>query len=142
MILLLPLILLIAGAYLAFLVGKYGSKDSNSPAIITTIFSFLALIVSAFLAWAWVELSNGVTEFQGFNIIDDLLTYTLGSTEFMLEPLGAFLMLVATALTFIVSIYSIGYMKNEPRKHYFFPLMSLMIAGIVGIAISTDLFML
>ena len=142
MILLLPLILLIVGAYLAFLVGRYGKKDSNMPAIVTAIFSLLALIVSGILAWAWVELSNGVIEFQGFSIMDDLLTFTLGSTDFILEPLGAFLMLVATGLTFLVSIYSIGYMKTESRKQYFFPLMLLMIAGIVGIGISTDLFML
>ena len=141
MFLLLPLILLIAGAYLAFLVGRYGNKDSNMPAIVTTIFSFLALIVSVFLAWAWIDFNNGVTEFMGLNMLD-ILTYTLGGTNFSLDPLGAFLMLVATGLTFVVSIYSIGYMKDEPRKQYFFPLMLLMIAGIVGIAISSDLFML
>ncbi len=141
MILLMPLILLVAGAYAAFLVGRYGSKDSNMPAIMAALFSLGALIVSGLLAWAWVDFSNGATEYMGLNV-QDILTYTLGGTTFFLDPLGAFLMLVATGLTFIVSIYSIGYMKNESGKKYFFPLMLLMIAGIVGIAISSDLFML
>ena len=95
MFLLLPLILLIAGAYVAFLVGRYGSKDSNMSAIITALFSLGALIVSGLLALAWVDFNNGVTEFMGLNMLD-ILTYTLGGTNFFLEPLGAFLMLVAT----------------------------------------------
>ena len=65
MYLLLPLILLIAGAYVAFLVGRDGKKDSNMPAIVTTIFSLLALIVSGILALAWVDFSNGATEYMG-----------------------------------------------------------------------------
>ncbi|MCK5310435.1 MAG: hypothetical protein KAJ64_07285, partial [Thermoplasmata archaeon] len=146
MMLLLPLIILILGAYIAFAVGRFGEKNSNSPAMITALFSLMALIVSGFLAMAWMEFNNAVNpltaEFMGFNIIDDILTYSVGSTDFVLEPLGAFLMLVATGLTFVVSIYSIGYMKDKSRKEYFYPLFLLMVAGIVGIAISSDLFMM
>ncbi len=142
MMLMLPLIILVIGAYIAFLAGKYTDKESSVPAIITTIISLAALAVSGILAWAWVEFNNGTTELMGMNILDDMLTYTLGSTDFLLEPLGAFLMLVATGLTFVVSIYSIGYMKEYAGKEYFFPLLLLMVSGIVGIAMSTDLFML
>ena len=141
MLLLLPLILLIAGAYISFLIGKYGSKESSMPAIITTIFSLMALIVSGILAWALVELGNGAVDFMGFDM-NEIFTYSIGNTDMVLDPLGVFLMLVATGLLFVVSIYSIGYMKDEPRARYFFPLMQLMVAGIVGIAISTDLFMM
>ena len=153
MMLLLPLIILVLGAYIAFAIGRFGNKDSNSPAMITALFSFMALLVSGFLAMALVDFFNAglnftladinasTLDFMGFSAAD-ILTYSVGSTDFILEPLGAFLMLVATGLTFVVSIYSIGYMKDASRKVYFYPLFLLMVAGIVGIAISTDLFMM
>ena len=142
MILLVPLLLLIGGAYVSFLVGRYGRKESNMAAIMAALFSLMALIVSALLAYVWVEIYENLSS-EVFGLpVSDFLEYTLGSTEFMLEPLGTFLMLVATGLVFVVSIYSIGYMKDEPRKQYFFPLMLLMAAGIVGIGISTDMFMM
>lgn len=125
----LPLLLLVLGAYLSFTAGKFDKTEKKFVAgTVATVFAFLSFLFAIILAndiW-----QNGPD------------TYTLGGSVLLAEPLGIFLILVATALTVVVSMYSTAYMRKEGRQEYFFPLLLLMTAGIVGIGMASDLFLL
>ena len=56
--------------------------------------------------------------------------------------LAAFLTLVTTGLGMAVALYSIGYLREEPGLERYYPLLLLMMAGIVGIGLAADLFSL
>ncbi|MDO9537184.1 MAG: proton-conducting transporter membrane subunit [Thermoplasmata archaeon] len=143
MLVLLPILMLIAGAYVAFIAGKFSPGNQKIAGIMATLFSGIAFIGALILSGAiWNQYDSNAVQFLGLNIQTDILSYTLGSTTLTMDPLGALLTLVATGLTLVVSVYSITYMQKESRKEYFFPLMLLMVAGIAGIGLSNDLFTL
>jgi proton-translocating NADH-quinone oxidoreductase chain N len=112
------------------MVGRIGQKKANGnlAGVTASVFSALSFVSALFLA---LEVWENTTAIQ-----------TFGGGMLSADALGVFLILVASALTLVVSIYSIGYMKDETRKEHFFSLLLLMTAGIVGIGLSRDLFTL
>ncbi|MDD4308579.1 MAG: proton-conducting transporter membrane subunit, partial [Thermoplasmata archaeon] len=72
----------------------------------------------------------------------ETVEFAMASSTLQADALGILLALVATALVSMVAIYSIGYMKNDTGLEHYYPLLLLMVAGIVGIGFSTDFFML
>lgn len=58
------------------------------------------------------------------------------------EPAAKLLSLLIFASGFIVSVYSAGYLDKEDRQHTFYPLLLLMMAGLVGMLYASDLLVL
>lgn len=58
----------------------------------------------------------------------------------VLDGLTSFMLVTVNLVSFLVAIYSIGYMKRYTDKWKFFTLLMLMLAGMNGIIITGDLF--
>ena len=126
----LPLVILICGAYLSFVVGKielrYKQKYlAGYTALIFFITALLVQIILAQLVWT-----------------DGPFTITVGGTLIKMDALSVFLAIVSLALGTIVCLYSIKYMEDDKGLEYYYPLLLLMVAGIVGIGLATDLLIL
>jgi proton-translocating NADH-quinone oxidoreductase chain N len=70
------------------------------------------------------------------------LSFYIGDTLLRMDALSVFLALIALVLGTIVCLYSIMYMKNDKGQDYYYPLLLLMVAGIVGIGLATDFLIL
>ena len=125
-----PLVFLFSGAFLAYAMGRaeHSYKKKYLAAITALIFFITALIVQIYLATqVW---QNGP---QSFFIGDSLLT---------MNALSVLLALIALILGTIVCLYSITYMEHDKGQEYYYPLLLLLIAGIVGIGLATDFLVL
>jgi proton-translocating NADH-quinone oxidoreductase chain N len=125
-----PLMLLFTGAFLAYAMGRaeHVYKRKYLAAVTALGFFTAALIVQIYLApQIW---SNGP---QSFNI---------GGTLLRMDALAVFIALVALILGTVVCLYSIIYMKDDVGQEYYYPLLLLMVAGIVGLGLATDLLVL
>ena len=68
--------------------------------------------------------------FAGFNANIGLLT----------DPLSMMMMVIVTFISFMVNIYSIGYMRKDPSAGRFFSLLSLFSFSMLGLVAATNLF--
>lgn len=59
----------------------------------------------------------------------------------LVDPLSAMMLVVVTAIGTCVMIYSIGYMKDDPRFSRFFAYLSLFLFSMLGLVISDNFFM-
>ncbi|MBP1662456.1 MAG: NADH-ubiquinone oxidoreductase, chain, partial [Thermoplasmatales archaeon] len=126
----LPLVFLLAGSILAYALGRaeHVFKKKYLAAGIGLVFFSSALILQVLLATqVWV---NGPSDFY------------IGDTLLRMDSLAVFLGLIALLLGTIVNIYSIIYMKNDAGQEYYYTLLQLMVAGILGIGLATDLLVL
>jgi proton-translocating NADH-quinone oxidoreductase chain N len=126
----LPMIFLFIGSFLAYSMGRVELlyKKKYLAACTALIFFFIALMVQIFIAQQiWV---NGP---QTFFISDSLLS---------MDGLAVFLALIALVLGTVVCLYSIVYMEHDKGQEYYYPLLLLMVAGIIGIGLATDFLVL
>jgi len=126
----LPLAFLLAGSVLAYAMGRTERLSQKRYLAATTglVFFSIALLLQILLATQIWE--NGPTVFY------------IGDTILQMDALAIFLALIALILGTIVNLYSIIYMKNDDGQEYYYTLLLLMVAGIIGIGLATDLLIL
>lgn len=126
----LPLLLLLVGAPITYAVGRVelALRKKHLTAAAALIFFLLAAGVQAYLArQVW---------------LGGAMSYYVGGTMLRMDALAIFLALVALVLGTTVNIYSINYMERDKGLEYYYPLLLLMVAGILGIGLATDLLVL
>ena len=67
----------------------------------------------------------------------DALQVKLG---ILLDPISVMMLVVITTVSFMVHIYSIGYMKGERGYHRFFAFLSLFTFSMLGLVVATNIF--
>ncbi len=122
-----PLIVLLVGSVVTFLQARILRRQGAGWTGLTA-FAFALL---AFGLAAGLQASGTQGRFVLF-----------GQVPLEAGGLATFLTLVATGLGMAVSLFSIGYLHEEPGLERYYPLLLLMIAGIVGIGFAADLFSL
>lgn len=122
----LPLIFLISGSILAYTMGRaeHIMKKKYLASVTALLFFVLALVLQIFLATQIWETGT--------------VTFYIGDTQLRMDALAVFLALIALTLGTIVCLYSIIYMKADEGQEYYYTLLLLMVAGIVGIGLATD----
>jgi NADH-quinone oxidoreductase subunit L len=138
-ILLIPLIMFL-------LTGFFGHKFKP---IVSGIAGTTGLGISFLLSWytAWqyffVVGKSGDTFQQiiGYNTVwlrfTERLHIDLGV---LLDPISVMMLLVITTVSFMVHVYSIGYMKGERGYHRFFSFLSLFSFSMLGLVVATNIF--
>jgi NADH-quinone oxidoreductase subunit L len=105
----------------------------------------ISFLLSWYTAWKYFFVA-GKTEdvFQqiiGYNTVwlrfSEKLHIDLGV---LLDPISVMMLLVITTVSFMVHIYSIGYMKDERGYHRFFSFLSLFSFSMLGLVIATNIF--
>jgi proton-translocating NADH-quinone oxidoreductase chain N len=126
----LPLVFLFSGSFLAYAMGRAEKiyQKKYFAAATALIFFGIALILQIILAvYIW---DNGS------------LSFYIGDTLLRMDALSIFLSLIALSLGAVVCLYSVIYMEHDQGQEYYYPLLLLMVAGIVGIGLATDFLVL
>jgi proton-translocating NADH-quinone oxidoreductase chain N len=126
----LPLVFLFSGSFLAYAMGRaeklYQKKYlAASTALLFFGISLVIQMVIAVQIW-----DNGA------------INFSIGQTLLRMDALSIFLALIALVLGTIVCLYSVIYMQQDKGQEYYYPLLLLMVAGIVGIGLATDFLIL
>lgn len=126
----LPLVFLFSGSFLSYAMGRAERLYQKRYLAASTALLFfgLALVLQMVLA---VQIWD-----QG------AISFTIGDTVLRMDGLAVFLSLIALLLGTVVCLYSVIYMKQDKGQEYYYPLLLLMVAGIVGIGLATDFFIL
>lgn len=128
----LPDALLIGGAFLVYLLATALRLNNRAESLLTVI--VLAGVLTSLL----------VT----FNRLPALLgdpgasfgLASMGGILYKPSAAGVFVLILSTALSILVTIYSGEYLKNDPRYTLYYPLLLLTQVGLFGIFMSKDLF--
>jgi len=138
-ILLIPLILFV-------LIGLVGHKFKP---IVSGIVGTSGLGISFLLSWytAWKYFfvvgrsGDAFQQIIGYNSVwlrfSEKLHIDMGV---LLDPISVMMLLVITTVSFMVHVYSIGYMKGERGYHRFFSFLSLFSFSMLGLVVATNIF--
>jgi NADH-quinone oxidoreductase subunit L len=73
--------------------------------------------------WAWLNFSENLTANMGM----------------YLDPISMMMVVVITVIAFMVNIYSVGYMQDDPGFNRFFALLALFSFSMLGLVISSNI---
>jgi NADH-quinone oxidoreductase subunit L len=130
---------------LTFLVTGLGSRKISPTlaGIIGTTSMGICALLSIYTAWSYFGYySNGV--YPSLKVIDlpwlsftENLSIHLGM---VLDPISVMMLVVVTLVSFMVHLYSIGYLHGESRGGVYFSYLSLFSFSMLGLVVSTNLF--
>lgn len=139
-----PLAMLFVGAVFTYLIGSLYRRVVK---INQSVFSgTVATIVLVTVLTVFYQLATGVIITRKGIFVDTFAAYynaaNLSSYSVLLklDPLGVFMAGIALVTSLLVVVYSAKYMEHDERPERFFVLFILMVAGMVGLALSGDLF--
>ena len=126
--------------------GIFGKKYFNQSAgTIATGFLGISALLSLYTAYQYffvVGLVNQVYQpIQVFNFtwlqFSENLSINLG---FVLNPISVMMLVVVTFVSFMVHLFSLGYMKGEERFATYYSFLQLFTFSMLGLVISTNIF--
>ena len=139
-------IILICPLYVFVFNAFFCKKNKESAGQIGVSISFINLVFALLLAKAFY--SKVLLDPESFPLrqfipweylwlpFNSELNATIG---ILLDPISVMMMLVITTIAFVVNIYSIGYMKEDPAKTRFFSLLALFCFSMLGLVLSTNI---
>ncbi|MCX6664910.1 MAG: proton-conducting transporter membrane subunit [Euryarchaeota archaeon] len=130
MIMLVPFIFLLCGSIVAYAMGRLEITLRTKHLAAYTALTFLicATIIQCVLT---------ILVLQG-----QTFTYMIGGTLLKMDALSVLLSMITLVLGTVVCLYSVKYMEHDHGQEYYYSLLLLMIAGIIGIGLATDLLVL
>lgn len=129
MVALIPLLPVLGFVILIF----FGFKLKEKAPIISASalgISFILSVITAtkVISGTVVEISYPWLPIAAFNLRADLIT--------------AWMLLLVSGVGFLIQIYSIGYMKGDPRFSRFFAYLSLFCAAMLGLVLSNNILLM
>ena len=139
------LLILLVPLALFVLTGLFGHKFKPIVSgVIGTSGLGLGFILSLVTAYNYFFSHGHVAGYEpllAFNItwlrFSEFLQVDLG---ILLDPISVMMLVVITTVSFMVHIYSIGYMKGERGYHRFFSFLSLFSFAMLGLVVATNIF--
>src|SRR3546814_1391275 len=84
--------------------------------------------------WSSDVCSSDLFEFEWFRIGETIINGSL-----VLDDLSVLMLVLVTFISLLVHVYSMAYMKDEPRYHRYWPYLSLLVFGMLGLVLSGNL---
>ncbi len=127
------------------IIGFVGRKlPYPVPGLIGTTGIFGALVLSYITAYRYFFVANTAGSFEPIKGVEmlwmtfsDKLHFNMGV---LLDPISVMMLVVVTTVSFLVHLYSIGYMKGDPGFGRFFTFLSLFTFSMLGLVVATNLF--
>ena len=118
-----------------------GNKCAKAAAIFAVICNGLAFAAAGTLAFHYFSSDFAPQKAILFDhtfipFIGDLVA----RIGMLVDPLSVMMLVVVTFISFMVNIYSIGYMREDRAAGRFFALLSLFSFSMLGLVIATNLF--
>jgi NADH-quinone oxidoreductase subunit L len=141
-IFLIPLLPLLGFIVLGIFGKKYFHKTSGN---IATSFLFISAMLSLYVAYQYFFVNGLVNQvyqpIQVYNFtwlqFSEDLSINLG---FILDPISVMMLVVVTFVSFMVHLFSLGYMKGEERFATYYSFLQLFTFSMLGLVISTNIF--
>jgi len=105
------------------------------PALITTLFVFISSILSIMVLY------NGVfNDFYGNYLVFEWVSSGnfVSNWSINIDPLSSIMIVVVSFISFLVHLYSIGYMKHDPNKARFMSYLSLFTFSMLVLVVSDN----
>ncbi|MBO4829621.1 MAG: NADH-quinone oxidoreductase subunit L [Fibrobacter sp.] len=118
-----------------------GNKCAKAAAIFAVICNGLAFAAAGTLAFRYFSSDLAPQKAILFDhtfipFIEDLVA----RIGMLVDPLSVMMLVVVTFISFMVNIYSIGYMREDRAAGRFFALLSLFSFSMLGLVVATNLF--
>lgn len=151
----LPLLILVLPLFMFLLLGIGGVKMSHKFAGVLGILGMgTTMVMSYIVAFTYFfggpeqliagnnVIIDGVRQiFTVFNVewlaFTDTLVVNLG---FLLDPIAALMLVVITTISFLVHLYSWGYMEGEKGFQRYYAFLSLFSFSMLGLVVATNIF--
>ncbi len=145
----LPILILCLPLFMFLLLGLGGVKMSHKTAGILGILGMgTCMTLSYIVAFTYyfsgdaAFIIDGVRQqFQVFDVtwlaFTEKLVVNLG---FLLDPISALMLIVITTISFMVHLYSWGYMEGEPGFQRYYAFLSLFSFSMLGLVVATNIF--
>jgi NADH-quinone oxidoreductase subunit L len=106
-------------------------------------FSITMILLSWVIAvWVLIEmLAHHGVPFEGYYTFLSIGSFAL-QIGVLVDPLTAIMLVVVTTVGASVEIYSVGYMKDDPRFSRFFAYLSLFLFSMLGLVVANNFFMI
>ncbi len=131
-----PLGILMGGAFVLYLVARLFGASRTTLAVLTTGVFGIAL---AALGPLFILAEPGILDGSGLLVLGEP---GLEGAFLRVEPGGLIISVVGLILGGCVALYSGRYMERDPRYATYYPLLLLMVAGMMGMLTTADLFSL
>ncbi len=132
LIALLPLISFVMIVFLLRWKEKLSAGFSIAMILTSWLMSIIVLIET---------ISRGAVPYEAFYKFVDLPRFVL-EIGILIDSLTAVMLVVVTTVGSCVEIYSLGYMKDDPRFSRFFAYLSLFLFSMLGLVLANNFFMI
>ena len=143
-----PILILAIPFFMFLVLGLGGVKMSHKLAgVLGTLGMGTVLVLSYYTAFTYYFDPQFVAEngeriqYTVFNLtwlqFTDHLTINLG---FLLDPISALMLMVITTISFMVHLYSLGYMEGEKGFQRYYAFLSLFSFSMLGLVVATNIF--
>jgi proton-translocating NADH-quinone oxidoreductase chain N len=127
-----PLVSIVGGAFFVYIIARLVTKRNAVLACITTIVLALALILVGVLdVRTRLNPATDTPVWGGFEP---------GAVYLQADPGALLISEVALALSVFVALFSGRYLALDKRYETYYPLLLLLIAGLIGMVLTMDLF--
>ena len=144
----LPLLILVIPLFMFLLLGIAGVKMSHKLAgwlgclgMGTTLVLAYTIALSYFFCPDFVTEAGERIQTIVFNqtwlAFTENLVISLG---FLLDPISALMLIVITTISFLVHLYSLGYMEGEKGFQRYYAFLSLFSFSMLGLVVATNIF--
>jgi NADH-quinone oxidoreductase subunit L len=107
------------------IVSLNGKRLSNGVASLIACSSVLVSFILAIVLFFFLRQSQGSIHVNLFNWITT--SDFTSSISFLIDPLSSIMLLIITGVGFLIHIYSIGYMHDDPGFNRFFSYLNLFV---------------
>lgn len=128
----LPIFILIGGAFGVYLLARLLTLSNQSEAILTMMVLIVTLVVLVFQHMQIPDIVNNPEIF--FGLPDP------GGIIYRPNAAGVFIMIISVFIGIMITIYSGEYLSRDPRYLLYYPLILLTLAGLLGMFTSNNLF--
>lgn len=120
----------------AFMIIAFFPRKADRISADISLFAIFFSLLSSILIFLLLLSAPGNYEYKHpwLNILADF-KIELGV---LLNPLSAVMLLVVSVVSFLVQIYSVGYMKGDPGYRKFYAFLSLFSFSMLGLVISNN----
>ncbi len=128
------------------LIGFFGkSFKPIVSGVVGTSGLFISMALSYYTAYQYFlvvpKVGDAFQKLIGYNTVWLRLTEKLHiDLGILLDPISVMMLIVITTVSFMVHLYSIGYMKGEKGYERFFSFLSLFSFSMLGLVIATNIF--
>jgi NADH-quinone oxidoreductase subunit L len=130
-----PLLPLLASLFNTFLGRRVGNKSAGLIASATVFFSFLIAL------WVlWVLPAGGLLHDRLYTWIESGAFQA--KIAFQVDALTAVMLVVVTGIGFLIHVYSLGYMANDPGMVRFFIYLNLFVFFMLVLVMADNLLLL